>query len=168
VEWQSIFNLIVGLDMTLHKTIAALLTCALASAQTPQLLSQQDQDRRVVIRINVNLVQVDAVVTDSHDNPVTDLTADDFIVLQDGKTQEITNFSYVRTHEAPVSFTAAEISQARASGTSAVPPAPPMLMKPQKVRRTIALVVDDLGLSFEGTVRVREALRKWIDEEMQP
>lgn len=36
------------------------------------------------------------------------------------------------------------------------------------MRRTIALVVDDLGLSFESTVHVRNALKKFVDKQMQP
>jgi len=35
------------------------------------------------------------------------------------------------------------------------------------VRRTIALVVDDLGLSFESTNYVRRALRKFVDQQMR-
>ena len=38
-----------------------------------------------VIRIDVNLVQVDAVVTDSRQRRVTDLQAADFELWQDGK-----------------------------------------------------------------------------------
>ncbi len=36
------------------------------------------------------------------------------------------------------------------------------------MRRTIALVVDDLGTSFESTHYVREALKKFVDQQMQP
>src|SRR5207247_7843173 len=43
-----------------------------------------------------------------------------------------------------------------------------MALKTEKIRRTIALVVDDLGLSFENIVRVRQSLKKWVDNEMQP
>ena len=32
----------------------------------------------------------------------------------------------------------------------------------------MALVVDDLGLSFESTFFVRETLKKFIDQQMQP
>ena len=42
-----------------------------------------------VIRINVNLVQVDAVVTDSKGNAVTDLKADDFEILLDELAQNL-------------------------------------------------------------------------------
>jgi VWFA-related protein len=38
----------------------------------------------------------------------------------------------------------------------------------EDVRRTIALVVDDLGLSFESTYYVRRALKKFVDEQMLP
>ena len=76
---------------------------ALASAQNPapQALQQQSNPDNV-IRITVNLVQVDAVVTDSKDKPVTNLKKEDFVVLQDGKPQVITNFSYVSTRAGAV------------------------------------------------------------------
>src|SRR6201999_861396 len=48
------------------------------------------------------------------------------------------------------------------------PPAPPVRLRPDQVQRTMALVVDDLGLSFESAVLVRRALKKFVDEQMQP
>src|SRR5579872_660966 len=77
-----------------------LLTLALAQNPTPAPQSstpQQPAPPEEVIRINVNLVQVDAVVTDAQGHNVTDLQASDFEVKQDGKPQAITNFSYVNT-----------------------------------------------------------------------
>jgi VWFA-related protein len=47
------------------------------------------------LRVTVNLVQVDAVVTDSHGKPVSDLKPDDFQMLLDGKPQTITTFSFI-------------------------------------------------------------------------
>jgi hypothetical protein len=41
-------------------------------------------------------------------------------------------------------------------------------LKPEDVRRTIAVVVDDLGLSWESTSYVRRALKKFVDEQIQP
>src|SRR5205085_8129921 len=43
----------------------------------------------------------------------------------------------------------------------------PTPVKPEQVRRTIALVVDDLTLSFESTYYVRRALKKFVDEQLQ-
>lgn len=36
------------------------------------------------------------------------------------------------------------------------------------MRRTVALVVDDLALRFEDLVSVREALRQYVERQMQP
>ena len=47
-------------------------------------------------------------------------------------------------------------------------PAVPTRLKPEDIRRTMAIVVDDLGLSFESTYYVRRALKKFVDEQMQP
>src|ERR1017187_1303220 len=72
---------------------------AIAFAQNPAPRSGPATSTapNTVIRIDVNLVQVDAVVTDSRDRRVTSLQAADFEILQDGKPQTITNFSYVST-----------------------------------------------------------------------
>src|SRR5215467_13676276 len=83
-----------------------------------------------VIRINVNLVQVDAIVTDSKDQPVTDLKKEDFVILQDGKPQTITNFSYVSVANPAVVRSAA----ARPKGA---PPPPPGTIQKDKIRRTV-------------------------------
>ena len=150
------------LSGTTCRTTALLAALAAALAQTP---AQSDE---AVIRITVNLVQVDAVVTDSKDKPVTDLKAEDFEIRQDGKVQKITNFSYITTRTAG-GGTAPGIAPARRpSPVKGVPPPPPAVLKPADIRRTVALVVDDLGLSFESTVRIREALKKFVDQEMQP
>jgi VWFA-related protein len=47
-------------------------------------------------------------------------------------------------------------------------PAAILKLKPEQVRRTIALVVDDLGLSHSSMIAVRKALRKFVDEQMLP
>src|ERR1700691_6662302 len=78
--------------MRFIRPAAALLAFAAAFAQNLAPPQAADQG---VIRINVNLVQLDAVVTDSHDHLVPNLEATDFQVLQDGKPQKITNFSYI-------------------------------------------------------------------------
>jgi VWFA-related protein len=123
------------------------------------LLFSQDSS---VIRIDVNLVQVDAAVTDSKNNHVANLKAGDFEVLQDGKPQTITNFSYISG--TPNSPKDTEPS----SRTSPLPPAFARQLNPGQVRRTIAFVVDDLGLAFDSVARVRDGLGKFIDSDMQP
>lgn len=147
--------------MRRHKTALFILIAALACARH---LSSQDG----VIRINVNLVQVDAVVTDGKGNAVTNLSAEDFEVLQDGKPQTITNFAYINVKDRSASFAPRATAAATKNGPPAPPPPPPIALRTDQIRRTIAIVVDDLGLSWESIVRVRDAAKKWVDTEMQP
>ncbi len=115
-----------------------------------------------VIRIGVNLVQVDAVVADSSGRQVTNLTAGDFRVFEDGRPQKITACSYVRTGPADTTS-----SPPASRAHPHAPPVPAIRLRPEQVRRTVVLMVDDLGLSFESAGRVRSALRRYVDTQMQ-
>ena len=119
---------------------------------------------QTTIRTNVNLVQVDAIVTDAKDRQVTDLKAGDFEIPQDGKPQVITHFSYISIKPGGTRNAPAAVPK----GTLVPPPPPPVALKPNQVRRTVALVVDDLGLSFASIAQLRSALKKFVDERMEP
>ncbi|HEX8128092.1 MAG TPA: VWA domain-containing protein [Pyrinomonadaceae bacterium] len=126
---------------------------------------QDDEDD--VVRITTNLVQMDVVVVDKKGKQVTDLTAEDFEVYEDKRPQKITNFSYV-LNEPETRPGAGAPAATPAPADKLAPPAPPRRLRPEQVRRTMALVVDDIGLSFASTDAVREALRKFVNEQMQP
>jgi VWFA-related protein len=126
--------------------------------QQPKPSSEDD-----VVRISTNLVQVDPIVTDGKGKQVRDLRADEVQILEDGKPQEITNFSYITLDSAEASRPAGPAKRVDKNA----PPDPPVRLKPEQVRRTIALVVDDLGLSFESTHFVRRALKKFVDQQME-
>jgi VWFA-related protein len=123
---------------------------------TPPAAADEDE----VVRITSNLVQLDVLVTDKKGNQVTNLRPEDFQVLEDGRPQKITHFSYVTT-ESPAA--AANASATPRPGRDAVPP-PPRKLRPEQVRRTIAVVVDDLSISFTDMHFVRQALRKYVDK----
>src|ERR1700730_4715943 len=87
----------------------------LASVVSPRALYGQepapthnDQDDKV--RITVNLVQIDVTVTDSKGRPVTDLKPEDFEILEEGRPQKITNFSYVTTPTNPPTMAPSPLS----------------------------------------------------------
>jgi VWFA-related protein len=132
-----------------------------------QRRSASQVDNEEVVRITTNLVQVDAVVTDKSGKHVSDLKPEEFEILEDGRPRQITNFSYVLNE--PTTLTAVRTTDS-AGGTvdKNVPPGPPRRLSPEHVLRTIALVVDDLGLSFESMGQMRFALRKFVNEQMQP
>lgn len=129
--------------------------------QRPTTQTPPESDE--VVRITTNLVQVDAVVTDKNGKVVTDLKPEEVEMLEDGRKQKITHFSY-NVAEGP----APEATAKPIGVDKNAPPVPPTRLKPEDIRRTIAIVVDDLGLSFESTYYVRRALKNFVDEQMQP
>jgi VWFA-related protein len=124
------------------------------------LPAQQPDPDAPLIRVTVNLVQVDAIVTDKSGHVVTDLSPDDFELLQDGKPRKISRFAYIAAQSGPTPL------PARRANPNAVP-IPPPAYKPEQIRRTIVLVVDDLSLSFESVYQVREAIKKFT-ASLQP
>jgi VWFA-related protein len=121
----------------------------------------QKPDEDDVVRITTNLVQVDAVVTDNHGKLITDLKPQEVEIFEDGHKQKITNFSFALSETAPAP------RAAKSAPTANAPLSPPVTLRREDVKRTIAIVVDDLGLSFESMVFVRRALKKFVDEQMQ-
>ena len=101
-----------------------------------------------VVRVGVDVVQTDVVVTEADGRHVTDLTAADFEIVVDGRRSEITHCRYIE-----------------------VPPAPPHApSRPaaEDVRRVFAWIVDDNGLSLDSNDLARRALTKFVDEQMRP
>ena len=133
------------------------LLAPIAAQQQPK---QQPQKKDDVVTTDTNLVQIDVVVTDKAGKQVTNLTPEDFEITEDGKKRPVTHFSYVPA--GPISSTETEEVK-KPEGT-----VKPAQLKREDVRRTIALVIDDLGLSFESLGFARKALTKFVDEQMQP
>jgi VWFA-related protein len=133
-----------------------LLSVTVAGAsQTPSPRPTPPDD---VVRISTNLIQIDVSATDKNGKPVTDLRQDEIEIYENGKKQKITNFSFVSVGSA--------ITKKPEAQTPGVPP-PPAALREDQVRRTIALVVDDLSLSFQSAYYTRRALKKFVDEQMQ-
>ena len=137
--------------------VAALLLSAYAGAQTPSATSTPwPADDTDVVKITTAIIQLDVSVTDKKGKVVTDLRPDEIEIFENGKEQKIANFSFIAN---------IRTSEPGEKGVI-LPPSGPV--RPEQVRRTIALVVDDLTLSFESMHFVRRALRKFVDEQMQP
>jgi len=120
------------------------------------------------LRVTVNLVQVDATVTDSHGNPVPDLKASDFRVLLDGKAQDLKSCTYVQRRD-PAEPAPVNTSAATEPKTSAAQPAMPAApIKLEDVRRTMVLFVGDLLTSSESMAGIRTGLKKFVEEQVHP
>ncbi len=162
-------------DLKMLRTLTTLILCCAvtqnvlaqqtAPPQTPQPVVQEPKtvDEQDVVRITTNLVQIDAVVTDKSGKRIVDLKPGEVEIYEDNQVRAITNFSYINLNSATPITTSSD----QKAGPTAVPLVPRRL-RPEQVRRTIALVVDDLGLSFESAVHVRKSLKKFLDEQLQP
>jgi VWFA-related protein len=137
--------------MQLQWRAGALLFLALVSASAGQEAQAPLPQPPPVLRITVTLVQLDAVVTNAAGKHVSGLQPSDFEILQDGQPQKLAFFSFVPEPAArPLPLDA------------------PPTLKPSQVRRVVALVVDDLTLNFDDLVRTREALRQFVQHQMEP
>ena len=125
---------------------------------TAQQTTSPEVDSQDVVRITTNLVQVDAVVT-KNEKVVSDLLPEDFEIFEDGKPQTITNFSYVSN----LPSGAAPTAPAKSADKTA-PPIPPAKINLNDQRRIVALVIDDLGISWESMAQIRAQVRKFIDQ----
>ena len=119
-------------------------------------------DKEDVVKITTNLVQIDAVVT-KDGKPVTNLKAEDFEIYEDGRAQTITSFAYISNVATPPSAAPDKVAS-----TPAVPGVPAPAIKRDVPRRTIAIVVDDLGLSLQSMSIVRSQVRKFVAEKLEP
>ncbi len=125
--------------------------------QTPTPTPIETDD---VVKISTTLIQIDVSITDKKGNPVTDLRRDEVEIYENGVKQEITNFSFVFANPRRAIEKLAETKDPTI-------PQPPTRIQPNQIRRTIALVVDDLTLSFESTHFVKQALKDFVDNQMQ-
>jgi VWFA-related protein len=125
-------------------------------------------------RAGVRLATVDAVVTDGKDRHVTDLTPADFEVVERGRRQTVRQVVYVSTRPgAPSAPTTASLVAGGADTTPAPPaPAPGAgrsnLPSREQTSRVLAIVVDDLSLSFRSTVETRRMLTRFVDRDVAP
>jgi VWFA-related protein len=130
-------------------------------------VSAQDKPDVPRFRVGVDAVRIDAVVTDRDGRIVTDLTAADFDVRQDGKHQAVTFAQFVPvargSDPAPAAVPAA---RGESIVHAELPASPPI--KREDVQRTFALVIDDLGLSVESLQNARRALHAFVDRDLGP
>lgn len=69
-------------------------SAAAQTAKPPQTPPVNNDD---VVKISTTLIQLDVTVTDKKGNIVTDLKSEDFEVYENGKKQDISNFSFIST-----------------------------------------------------------------------
>ncbi len=170
--------------------VAAASGRAIVASQEPQAPPDSP-----TFRVGTRIATIDAVVVDKDGRHVTDLTPADFEVVERGKRQTVRQSVYVRVvgpdgraitqpaaADRPTSPTSSAATPSAATPSAATPSAAPAgaaerlrplagpggLASPERVGRVIAIVVDDLGLSFESTAYVRQMLTRYVDTKIGP
>jgi len=122
-------------------------------------------DEWPTFRAGTRLATVDAVVVDDKGRQVTDLKPSDFEVVERGGRPKVHQALYVRVGVrdgvptlVPPAAPEAAPPRARPLATGAI--ASSGRMSTAANARVIAIVVDDLGLSFESTAYVRRMLAR--------
>jgi VWFA-related protein len=146
--------------------------------ETPGVKSEQTAPT-FTLRAQRNEVPVRIVVRDANGNTVGGLTKADFRLFDNGKLQNLTAFTVENnqpasagTPPAPAAATAQAAPAGEPPASTAATPksaqpaqAEPVLALPQ---RYVAFYFDDLVMSFEDMVRMREAAQKFIESSLQP
>ncbi|HEX2458076.1 MAG TPA: VWA domain-containing protein [Vicinamibacterales bacterium] len=122
-------------------------------AQQPQRPAEQPQPP-ITFKVEVNYVEIDAVVTDADGNFVRNLTKDDFQIVEQGKPQTLSICSLV---DIPVERADAPLFRAS--------PIEPDVRSNRKEfdGRIFVLVLDDLHTLFSRTGQVRAAAKQFVE-----
>jgi VWFA-related protein len=117
----------------------------------------QDQQRPPIFQSGAELVRVDFVVTDKSDRPVHGLTAEDFVVKEDGKVRPIVAFEAVGAGT-PL------------TGVSGRTGAPPLVAGANPLRQAAStiILVDDFHLTLDQAARLRPPLKNLLTTVGEP
>ncbi|HSL23823.1 MAG TPA: VWA domain-containing protein [Vicinamibacterales bacterium] len=133
--------------------LAAGLAAGLSAQQQPPPQPAQQTQQPPRFRVEINYVEIDAVVTDAQGTFVRDLRREDFEVLEDGKPQQVTAFSVVDVpiERADVPLLAPEVAPDVASNER------------EFNGRIYILILDDLHTAALRSQRVRAGARQFIE-----
>ena len=130
-------------------------------AQEIEMRSPEESE--LTVKVNVDEVRIDAVVVDWRGRYVTDLTAEDFEIYQDGQPMEITSCRYIRYDQESFNLADSETKESSDLPIASIP-----ILKREDVRRTFVFLVDTLNMDFTNAYYTRMALRKYVEEQMKP
>ncbi len=119
---------------------------------------EQKKQDEPLLRIETELVQIDAVVTDKQGQLARDLKRADFELFDDGKKQEITHFA-IGTAAQPARWLAVEKKPAE----KRVADSPPVEIR---AGRYIVIAFDDFHLATENLIIAKRALHRFINNQM--
>jgi VWFA-related protein len=134
--------------------LAAAVGVALAAQSASPPPAQGPQTAPPSFRVEVNYVEVDALVTDARGSVVTDLGIEDFELLEDGRPQKVAAFSFVNI----------PIERAERPLFAAAPIEADVQTNEHVEGRVYLFVLDDQHTDAMRAPRVKAAARRFIEE----
>jgi len=119
---------------------------------------EQKKQDEPLLRIETELVQIDAVVTDKQGKLARDLKRSDFELFDEGKKQEIAHFA-IGTAAQPARWLAVEKKPAEKSPVDATP-------VEIRAGRYVVIAVDDFHLAPENLLIAKRTLQRFINDQM--
>jgi VWFA-related protein len=116
------------------------------------------QGGQATFRVEANFVRVDAYATDAKGVPITDLKAEDFELVEDGKAQAITQFEHVMLSTTTTREERRDPATAAEGLRQAADPR----------RRVYVVYLDTWHTTFEGSVRARRPLVDMLERLIGP
>jgi VWFA-related protein len=135
-----------------------LFTLLLIVATASQLLALQNSNQakeEQTLRLKAELVEVRAVVTDKSGRLIDNLTKDDFELVENDTPQPIVFFSRERVGE-----------KVLVAGADRPGPLATLSQEKPRPTRTIVLFIDTLHLSPGSVHLVRQALKRFVNQQM--
>jgi VWFA-related protein len=140
--------------------VCASATFLVAGAARSQAPPRQTPD--LLVPVTTEVVRIDVVVTEKNGKPRPGLTQEDFVVLEDGKPQTITQFQAFTTPLAPP----LPASASPAPEQQEAEDEPPARTVPP--RRYVVLAVDDIHIASSNLLRIKKALDRFLEREVGP
>ena len=144
-----------------HTRVTGALLCA--AAMIACLVSVVRAQQQPTFRGGIELVEVDAIVTDGRGRPVKDLTPADFEILEDGRPQPVSTFAFVDIPLTPVA-TALEAAEPDITTNTS-----------EKERRLWVMLLDTPVVEINAFARgatytrlTQNVARRFIDEAVGP
>lgn len=166
-------------------TAAFVVTTALSAQQAaqappqPQSAQPNPQAPQPVFRSRREVITVDAIVRDKGGAIARGLTAADFEIREDGRPQEVLNFSFEEIRDnAPAKIETADLlagvearlqEQTRPAASAAAPPAPAaatLTSESMAGRRLITLLFDVSSMQPDDVQRAVDSAQKYVSEKM--
>jgi VWFA-related protein len=144
------------LRQTLLLIIAVIALHQTGGAQSGTPPPKQEQP----LRLSADLIQVRAAVTDKQGRVIDRLSKDDFLLLENDLPQRIEFFTVDRIEGKPADALSNKTNDKQAAQAN------PAVLLIETPRRSIVLFVDTVHIDHVRLARVKEALQRFVDQQM--